>query len=208
MRYRFVRPRVFDLNQGRKQAARPIWRGGHPPRVNIPLWETAMFQRILVPTDGSELATAAADAAILFARACGGEIVALSVAYPEPVLLSAEGAIAAGTDMGINDQLGQAQQYAGQVADAARRAGVACTALTAYGYSPADEIVEVARRHHCDLIFIASHGRRGLSRLIAGSVTQRVLADSPLPVMVYRPQLADGRRRPVQDSSDATQAPG
>ena len=153
-----------------------------------------MYQRILVPTDGSELATLAADAAIAFAQVCRSEIVALSVAPPEPVMMSAEGAIATSMPLGVDVLLEQASRYVGQVADAAAKAGVQCTALTAYGYSPADEIVNVAEREHCDLIFIASHGRRGLSRLIAGSVTQRVLAYSPVPVMVYRarPSQATG----------------
>lgn len=167
-----------------------------------------MYQRILVPTDGSELAAVAANAAISFAQACGGNIVALSVAYPEPVLLSAEGAVAAGAELGVDVLLEQAQHYVGQVSDAARRADVTCTALTAYGYSPADEIIEVAKRHHCDLIFIASHGRRGLSRLIAGSVTQRVLAYSPVPVMVYRPHIAHARGRLTEASPSAMRAPG
>jgi nucleotide-binding universal stress UspA family protein len=154
-----------------------------------------MYQRILVPTDGSALA---ADAAIAFAQASGGDIVALAVACPEPVLLSAEGALAAGADPGADVLLEQAGQHAEQVAAAARKAGVACTALTAYGYSPADEIIETAQRQHCDLIFIASHGRRGLSRLIAGSVTQRVLAYSPVPVLVFRPRMASPQLRPGQ----------
>lgn len=172
------------------------------------LRETAMHQRILVPTDGSELAAVAASAAISFAQACEGEIVALSVACPEPVLLSPEGAVAAGTEMGIDVLLEQAQRYVGRVADAARKAGVPCAELTAYGYSPADEIVEVAKRQHCDLIFLASHGRRGLSRLIAGSVSQRVLACSPVPVMVFRPNLAHARGRSALGSPDAARAPG
>ena len=166
-----------------------------------------MYQRILVPTDGSELAMVAVDAAVDFARVCGSEIVALSVAYPEPVLLSPEGALAAGNEMGIDALLEQAQQHVAQVADAARRAGVACTALTAYAYSPADEIIEVAKRQHCDLIFIASHGRRGLSRLIAGSVTQRVLAYSPVPVMVYRPHLVHWKGRDLPEGAAVSNAP-
>lgn len=166
-----------------------------------------MYQRILVPTDGSELAMVAVNAAVDFARACGGDLVALSVAYPEPVLLSAEGAIAVGTEMGADVLLEQAQEHVAQVADAARRAGVECTALTAYGYSPADEIIEVAKRQHCDLIFIASHGRRGLSRLIAGSVTQRVLAYSPVPVMVYRPHLVHWKGRDLPAAATASHAP-
>lgn len=153
-----------------------------------------MFHRILVPTDGSELAAEAAHAAIEFARACGAAIVTLSVAYPEPVLLSAEGALAAG-GAGIDVLLEEAQHHVARVADAARLAGVACTALTVYGDSPADNIVEIAQRRQCDLIFIASHGRRGLSRLIAGSVTQQVLARSPLPVMVYKPGADHGKQR-------------
>lgn len=157
-----------------------------------------MFQRILVPTDGSALAAEAADAAIAFAQALGAEIIALAIAYPKPVLLSSEGALAAGPDAGEDVLLEQARQHAGQVQAAADKAGVACTALTGYGYSPADEIVETARRRHCDLIFIASHGRRGLSRLIAGSVTQRVLAYAPVPVLVFRSGMASPQLHAAQ----------
>lgn len=153
-----------------------------------------MFQRIMVPTDGSELASQAAEAAIDFARTCGAEIVALSVAYPEPVLLSAEGALASTGDGLVDVLMEQAQRHVARLADAAARAGVRCTPLTGYGASPADEIVETAKRQRCDLIFMASHGRRGLSRLIAGSVTQRVLAYSPLPVVVYKPGHGQGDR--------------
>lgn len=148
-----------------------------------------MYQRILVPTDGSDISSVAVDAAIAFARICGGEIVALSIAQPEPVMLTAEGALASG-EFQLDVLLEQARRHVERVAEAAARAGVRCTPVTGYGYSPADEIVEASRRHRCDLVFMASHGRHGLSRLIAGSVTQRVLAYSPVPVMVYRPRLA------------------
>jgi nucleotide-binding universal stress UspA family protein len=146
----------------------------------------AMFRRILVPTDGSDVSAAATDAAIAFARSCGSELVALSIAPPEPLVLSAEGAIAGG-GLDVEALMEQAQRHAADVAEAAARAGAPCTPVAGYGYSPADEIIEAARRHGCDLIFMASHGRHGLSRLIAGSVTQRVLAYAPVPVMVFRP---------------------
>lgn len=145
-----------------------------------------MFQRILVPTDGSKLSTEAAEAAIAFAKVCGCELVALAIAQPEPVLLTAEGALATDGVAQIDVLLEQARRDAERVAAAAARAGVACKAEAGYGYSPADAIVEAAERHGCDLVFMASHGRRGLSRLIAGSVTQRVLAYATVPVMVYR----------------------
>lgn len=149
-----------------------------------------MFKKILVPTDGSDVSVAATEAAVAFARTGGSELVALSIAPPEPVVMSAEGAIATSDDLDVDAMLKHAQRHAADVADAAARAGVKCTPLAGYGYSPADEIIEAARRQGCDLIFMASHGRRGLSRLIAGSVTQRVLAYAPVPVMVYRPQPA------------------
>lgn len=154
-----------------------------------------MYERIMVPTDGSRIALEAAQAAIAFAEVCGAEVFALSVAYPEPVLLTAEGAVGTGEGQ-IDVLMEQAQRHVRDVADAAARSGIRCTTLTGYGASPADDIVEAAKRHRCDLIFMASHGRRGLSRLIAGSVTQRVLAYSPVPVMVYRP--APGQTQPAR----------
>jgi nucleotide-binding universal stress UspA family protein len=148
-----------------------------------------MYQRILVPTDGSPIAAVAAQAAIELAKAFGSEIVALSVAQPEPVVPLAEGAgVIAGP--GPEALMEEAQKHVERVAHAAAKAGVKCTILACLGYSPADEIVDAAKRYGCDLIYIASHGRRGLSRLIAGSVTQRVLAYAPVPVMVFRPALA------------------
>jgi nucleotide-binding universal stress UspA family protein len=157
------------------------------------LWGENMYKKILVPTDGSAVSATAAEAAIAFARTCGSELISLSIAPPEPVVLSAEGAIAGSAGLDVDVLLEQAQRYAEDVANLAARSGVKCMPLTGYGYSPADEIIETVKRHGCDLIFIASHGRRGLSRLIAGSVTQRVLAYAPVPVMVYRPQLEHDR---------------
>ncbi len=147
-----------------------------------------MYERILVPTDGSDIANEAVKAAIDFARICGSEIIALGIAQPEPVLLTAEGALGTGSGVGVDVLLEQAKRDVDRVAAAAAAAGVHCTALTGYAYSPADEIIEAVKRHRCSLIFMGSHGRRGLSRLIAGSVTQRVLAYAPVPVMVYWPQ--------------------
>ena len=162
-----------------------------------------MYQRILVPTDGSEISSVAVDAAIAFAKICGGEIVALSIAQPEPVLLTAEGALGTGDGFQIDVLLEQARRQVERVAEAAAKAGVPCTALTGYGYSPADEIIEAVKRQRCDLVFMASHGRRGLSRLIAGSVTQHVLAYSPVPVMVYRPRPPDARKEQAQSAAGA-----
>jgi nucleotide-binding universal stress UspA family protein len=147
-----------------------------------------MYDRILVPTDGSDVSAAAEQAAIAFARAHGSEVVVLAVGQPQPPIASAEAAMA--IDPGLDDAvlLAAAKEHARNVADAAEAAGVKCTSLAVLDYSPADAILATADSHACDLIFMGSHGRRGLSRLLAGSVTQKVLADAHVPVMVMRPQ--------------------
>ena len=147
-----------------------------------------MYDRILVPTDGSDVSAAAEQAAIAFARAHGSEVVALAVGQPQPPIVTAEAAMA--IDPGLDDAvlLATAKEHARNVASAAEEAGVRCTPVAVLDYSPADAIVAIADSHACDLIFMGSHGRRGLSRLLAGSVTQKVLADAHVPVLVMRPR--------------------
>ncbi|MCS0633318.1 universal stress protein [Telluria mixta] len=150
-----------------------------------------MYDRILVPTDGSDVSAAAEQAAIAFARAHGSEVVVLAVGQPQPPIASAEAAMA--IDPGLDDAvlLSAAKEHARNVANAAEAAGVRCTSLAVLDYSPADAILATADSHACDLIFMGSHGRRGLSRLLAGSVTQKVLAEAHVPVMVMRPRAAE-----------------
>lgn len=81
-----------------------------------------------------------------------------------------------------------AQEYVDKITARAKEAGVACSTVTVLSMVPAEEIIRTAEDRGCDLIFMASHGRRGLSRLLAGSVTQNVLAYSDIPVMVLRPK--------------------
>ena len=83
--------------------------------------------------------------------------------------------------------LKHAQGYVDAIAARAGKAGVPCTKLTCSALDAAEAIVDTARERNCDLIVMGSHGRRGLSRLLAGSVTQAVLANAPVPVMVLRP---------------------
>jgi nucleotide-binding universal stress UspA family protein len=149
-----------------------------------------MYDRILVPTDGSDVSAAAEQAAIAFARAHGSEIVALAVGQPQPPIASAEAAMA--IDPGLDDEvlLTRATGYAHRVAAAAAAAGVRCSEVAMLDYAPADAILATAESRNCDLIFMGSHGRRGLSRLFAGSVTQKVLADATVPVLVMRPRPA------------------
>lgn len=145
-----------------------------------------MFNTVLVPTDGSDLSEKAATAAIEFARERQGNIVGLSVAplYPDSPL----------AEPGFHPDRSQYNQSVEQAAQAnvarlqaeAEKAGVPFKPLTILGVDPAAEIVKAASDHGCDIIFIASHGRRGIDRLLLGSVTQKVLASATVPVLVFR----------------------
>jgi nucleotide-binding universal stress UspA family protein len=146
-----------------------------------------MYTRILVPTDGSAVAENVVPVAIEFARSCRAEILALSVAVPEPVFQSIEGAMVVDPGRRGEEMLAHARTLADAVAQQVRAAGVPSRAMAMLSADPAQAIVDVAGDENCDLIFMGSHGRRGLSLLLAGSVTQAVLATANAPVMVLRP---------------------
>jgi nucleotide-binding universal stress UspA family protein len=148
-----------------------------------------MYKKIMVPTDGSELAVQAVNAAIDYAKISGASIVAFSVAQPYPMLPAVDGAMM--IDPGVDSEQLQelAQAAVEQVARAAEAAMVPCEIHTSLSFLPYEEIIRAADEYQCDVIFMASHGRRGLSRLLAGSQTQKVLAYSHLPVLVLRPPV-------------------
>ncbi|MFL6675842.1 MAG: universal stress protein [Massilia sp.] len=162
-----------------------------------------MYNKILVPTDGSELSEHAVAAAIDFARASGAEILAFSVAQPYP-LVAGEGAMVIDLGIEAEQRRQMAQENVNKVAEAAKAAGVACSTATEYSATPAEEIIKAANENSCDLIFMASHGRHGISRLLAGSVTQTVLAYSSIPVLVLRPPATDEMRMAAGTQAVAT----
>jgi nucleotide-binding universal stress UspA family protein len=154
-----------------------------------------MYTRILVPTDGSSISRIAAQAAIELARACHSSIVALSIVVPEAILPPIEGGMVLDPGRQLDTLLEDAHGFVGALAQSVRQAGVECTPLTRIDPDPARAIVEAAHEYRCDLIVLGSHGRRGLSRLLAGSVTQEVLAYATVPVMVLRPALTGEQAR-------------
>lgn len=147
-----------------------------------------MFKKILVPTDGSALSEIASNAAVEFARAGGSEIVVLAVAEPYVYSALAEGAVLFPTDSALFEERVKtlAQEHVDKVARLAADRAVPCTTLVSLSLSPGEEIAQTAEQHHCDVIFIASHGRRGLNRLLLGSETQKVLEYATVPVLVFR----------------------
>ncbi|MGZ8287613.1 MAG: universal stress protein [Telluria sp.] len=150
-----------------------------------------MYKTILVPTDGSDISQHAVEAALGFARCCGSRIVALSVAEPYPSAPVGDGALVIDPGVDSRELQAEARERVEKIARAAENIGVDCTTVVTLSFRPHEEIIATAQKYHCDVIFMASHGRRGLSRLLAGSETQKVLAYSPLPVLVLRPQLAE-----------------
>ncbi len=148
-----------------------------------------MFKKILIPTDGSALAAQAANKGVCFAKQIGAEVVALYVTQPFAATVGFDGMAAA---YAITDEdydktaAEQAQKYLKSVTDRAETAGVKATAKAVSNFNVADGIVQAAEEGHCDLIFIGSHGRSGLSRLLLGSVTVKVLGLAKTAVLVYR----------------------
>lgn len=145
-----------------------------------------MFSKILVPSDGSPLSDKAVDAAVTFAREYKAQLVGLSVAEPYPYSPMSESAFADERTEYEQRARELAEQHAGRIASAAQALQVPCETVVTQSFAPYDEIIKAAEAHKCDLIFMASHGRKGLSRFFIGSETQKVLANSKIPVMVYR----------------------
>ena len=154
-----------------------------------------MYKKILFPTDGSDVARAAAPAAVDFARACGSEMLVLSVARPTYLMPSDDSTMTSDPGFGVEALMKAADEYVAQVALIAQAAGVPCTTLTIFSDSPCDEIIAVAEREQCDLIAMGSHAGRRLRKILAGSETIEVLAGSDIPVLVLRP-AATARAEP------------
>lgn len=149
-----------------------------------------MYTHILVPTDGSELSDKAVAAALKLAKLAGARITAFHAVEPYP-LQGAYAAEASGVaELQPEVFAERSEEYAKRVLDAVARsaaaANVQCTTEYATARSASQAIVDKARAENCDLIVMASHGRRGLEGFLLGSETQKVLTHSTIPVLVYR----------------------
>ena len=146
-----------------------------------------MFKHLLICTDGSTLGNKAAKAGIELARELGAKVTAY-YAIEQLRLIYDEGYM---MDQKMIDGLEESARAAGQkrvdaIGKMARAAGVSFASVVTKALTPHEGIINAAKKRKCDVIFMASHGRRGLSRLMVGSVTQKVLAHSRVPVVVYR----------------------
>lgn len=147
-----------------------------------------MFRHILVPTDGSDLSLETAKRAVSFAKEAGARITAFFAKPEFPVTYFGEGALIDPTTPERFAEMAeqQAQSYLQQVEKLAKDAGVACGTVSVTSDIPYEAIIDAATAAGCDLIFMASHGRRGIGGLLLGSETHKVLTHSTIPVLVYR----------------------
>jgi nucleotide-binding universal stress UspA family protein len=147
-----------------------------------------MYQRILVATDGSTLSKKAVSTALSMAQLTGAELVALKVIPRYPQSYFEGGVVLPANDIARIEKQWAAhgQAIVDAVAKSAAAKGVKVKAITAKSDLVSEAIIASAKKHKCDLIVMASHGRRGIKRLLLGSETQQVLTHSHIPVLVLR----------------------
>ncbi len=146
-----------------------------------------MYRRILVPTDGSALCDSAVKEGIEFAKFAGASVVGFHAIPATSYLIYTEaGPSDVLAEQFERDALARGERLVKALEEQARAAGVASESLTLVNDHPWEGIIEAANQRNCDLIFMASHGRRGLSALLLGSETTKVLTHSKIPVLVYR----------------------
>lgn len=145
-----------------------------------------MFKHILLPTDGSEVSTRAVEQGIALAKACHASVYALHVVLPFESLAYITQLLPESESSYTAESVRWAERYLGEVREKARQADVPCDSDYVFDKHPCDAILRVAKERGCDLIVLGSHGWRGITKLLLGSETQKVLVRSELPVLVCR----------------------
>lgn len=147
-----------------------------------------VYKKILIPTDGSPPSSAAARAGVDMAKQLGAEVVGVYVSPDFRFLIYGDqfpmSSVTEDEYKALEKKAGE--DYLNEIQAAAQAAGVKFTPYMAYGNSASDEIIAAAAKHHCEMIFIGSQGRGGLSRFLLGSVTSKILSTCDKPVLVYR----------------------
>ncbi|MFS2002816.1 universal stress protein [Duganella sp. CT11-25] len=155
-----------------------------------------MFKHILFPTDGEAPSIAAMAPCLAFAKDSGARLTVLHVTAPFHVLSTRPEMLADTPEEYAVHSSAHARACLERVAAASRAQGVACETLAMEHEHPYEAIIDAARRHQCDLVAMASHGRSGMQALLLGSETQKVLTHSHLPVLVFRSVAPPDREAP------------
>lgn len=146
-----------------------------------------MYKHILLPTDGSTLAEIAINNGLQFAKAVGAKVTGFYVMVERQVE-SFEDFAPVNAKAPAHEDLSkqEAQKLLAVIADKAKVWGVPCATLSMPHISPHQAIIKAASDQGCDLIIMASHGKKGVTGELVGSETARVITNCKIPVLVYR----------------------
>lgn len=145
-----------------------------------------MFKHLLIATDGSELSKKAVGQGLSLAKSLGAKVTAVTVTEPFAASVPIEVALVFSEEEYYKAVTSSAEKILQSVSVAASGNGVPCHTVHVKNQYPADGILDIAQARGCDLIVMASHGRRGLSRLMLGSEANRVVTQSTVPVLICR----------------------
>lgn len=147
-----------------------------------------MFKNILIPTDGSPLSQKAVVQGVALAKSVGAKVTAFFAAPPATPIVYRDHLPVGYATPGEHEEMIRktAAKYLGFVERAAKKAGIWCKSVHVTSDYPEEGILKVAQKKKCDLIVMATHGQGGLRGMFIGSVTQKVLNQAKIPVMVFR----------------------
>lgn len=147
-----------------------------------------MFKNILIPTDGSPLSQKAVVQGVALAKSVGAKVTAFFAAPPATPIVYRDHLPVGYATPGEHEEMIRktAAKYLGFVERAAKKAGISCESVHVTSDYPEEGILKVAQKKKCDLIVMATHGQGGLRGMLIGSVTQKVLNQAKIPVMVFR----------------------
>ena len=145
-----------------------------------------MHKHILMPTDGSELSQNAVDYGMALAKSVNAKATVLTVSAPFRGAVVEPGLVTDTLDQYEQRTAALAEQYLAAARASAAARGVTCETLHVVHDQPYQAIIDTAARNACDLIVMASHGRRGVVAIVLGSETVKVLTHSTIPVLVVR----------------------
>jgi nucleotide-binding universal stress UspA family protein len=145
-----------------------------------------MFRHILIPTDGSSLSARAVEHGIEVAKEIGAKVTAVHVGTPFHVLTADAEALTDTREEYDRHMKRKGREILAAIEKSAKENGVRCDSAFVRGEQPYEAIIKTAKNKDCDLILMASHGRKGVKGFLLGSETQKVLTHSSIPVLVYR----------------------
>lgn len=145
-----------------------------------------MYKHLLIATDGSELAAKAVEQGLALAKKLGAKATAITVTEPWVAMVTGEMVIAFPAEEYEAGCAANAERILSRVAEVADNTGVACETLHVRDQFPAEGILATAKARGCDLIVMASHGRRGVARVLLGSQANKVVTHSSVPVLICR----------------------